>query len=75
MSVAQMSASLYILNNGDLDDVESEKICAFESAFQAYLKSNAAELMAAFDATPTLTDEVAAGLDKAVAEFKANGTY
>jgi len=75
MSVAQMSASLYVLNNGDLDDVDADKICDFERAFQAYLKSNAAELMTAFDATPTLTDEVAAGLDKAVAEFKANGTY
>jgi len=75
MSVAQMSASLYILNNGDLDDVDADKICDFERAFQAYLKSNAAELMTAFDETPTLTDEVSAGLDKAVAEFKANGTY
>jgi len=75
MSVAQMSASLYILNNGDLDDVDADKVCAFEKAFQAHLKANAAELMAAFDATPTLTDDVAAGLDKAVAEFKANGTY
>ncbi|MDQ6966804.1 MAG: F0F1 ATP synthase subunit alpha, partial [Mariprofundaceae bacterium] len=75
MSVAQMSASLYALNNGHLDDVDSNKVNDFEGAFQAYLKSNAADLMADFDANPALTDEIAAGLDKAIAEFKTNGTY
>ncbi|MDX8392696.1 MAG: F0F1 ATP synthase subunit alpha [Mariprofundaceae bacterium] len=75
MSVAQMSASLYALNNGDLDDVDAEKVNAFEGAYQAHLKSNAAELMATFDANPALTDEIVEGLNKAMADFKANGTY
>jgi len=75
MSVAQMSASLYALNNGDLDDVDADKISAFEKALQAHLKSNAGELMANFDANPALTDEIVEGLDKAIADFKANGTY
>jgi len=75
MSVAQMSASLYALNNGHLDDVDSNKVNDFERAFQAHLKSNAADLMADFDANPALSDEISAGLDKAIAEFKTNGTY
>jgi F-type H+-transporting ATPase subunit alpha len=75
MSVAQMTASLYALNNGDLDDVEEKKIRDFEKAFQAYLKSDAAELMAKLDTSPELTDEVVDGLNKAIAGFKANGTY
>jgi len=75
MSVAQMSASLFVLNSGDLDDVEAEKVSDFERAFQAHLKSNYSDLMAAFDANPALTDEVSEGLSKAIAEFKANGTY
>jgi len=75
MSVAQMTASLYALNNGDLDDVEEKKIGDFEKAFQAYLKSDAADLMTKLDASPELTDEVVEGLTKAIAGFKANGTY
>jgi len=74
-SVAQMTASLYALNNGDLDDVDEKKIRAFEKAFQAYLKSDAMELMTNLDANPALTDEVVEGLNKAMAGFKANGTY
>jgi len=75
MSVAQMSASLYALSNGDMDDVDTDKINDFERAYQAHLKSNAGDLMAAFDANPALTDDVVDGLNKAMAEFKANGTY
>ena len=75
MSVAQMTASLYALNNGSLDDVESNKIKAFEKAFQAYLKSGAADLMEKLDAKPELTDQVAEGLNEAIATFKTNGTY
>ncbi|MDQ6973046.1 MAG: F0F1 ATP synthase subunit alpha [Mariprofundaceae bacterium] len=75
MSVAQMSASLYALGNGDLDDVDVDKINDFERSYQAHLKSNEADLMAAFDANPALTDEVVEGLNKAIAAFKATGTY
>jgi len=75
MSVAQMSASLYALGNGDMDDIDVEKINDFERSYQAHLKSNEADLMAAFDANPALTDEVVEGLNKAIATFKATGTY
>jgi len=75
MSVAQMTASLYALNNGALDDVESDKVRDFEKAFQAYLKSDAADLMTSLDENPALSDEVVEGLNKAIADFKANSTY
>jgi len=75
MSVAQMTASLYALNNGALDDVESDKVRDFEKAFQAYLKSDAADLMTSLDENPALSDEVVEGLNKAIADFKAISTY
>ena len=75
MSVAQMTASLYALNNGDLDDVNVNKVRDFEKAFQAYLKSDAVELMAKLDTNPELTDEVVTGLNKAITDFKAGSTY
>ncbi len=75
MTVAQMTASLYALNNGHLDDVPADKVRDFEKAFQAHLKSNFADLLAGLDAKPELTDEAVEGLEKAIADFKANGTY
>jgi len=75
MTVAQMTASLYALNNGHLDDVPADRIRDFEKAFQAHLKSNFADLMNELDTKPELTDEVVEGLEKAIADFKANGTY
>jgi len=75
MSVAQMTASLYALNNGALDDVASDKVQVFEKAFQAYLKSDATDLMTSLDENPALSDEIVEGLNKAIADFKANGTY
>ncbi|MDQ7058088.1 MAG: F0F1 ATP synthase subunit alpha [Ghiorsea sp.] len=74
-SVAEMTAVLFALNNGDLDDVESNKIVSFEKAYIAYLNSSHGDFIKDLNATPTLTDEVTDTLKKAVADFKATGTY
>jgi len=74
-SVAEMTAVLYALNNGDLDDVEVGKIVSFEKAYIAYLNSSLGDFIKGLNATPTLTDEVTDTLKKAVADFKATGTY
>ncbi|HKJ83619.1 MAG TPA: F0F1 ATP synthase subunit alpha [Mariprofundaceae bacterium] len=75
MSVAQMTASLFALNNGDLDDIEASRIGDFEKAYQAYLQSDCMELMSKLNAEGVLSDDVVKGLKKAVADFKAKGTY
>ena len=75
MSVAEQSAILFVLGNGDLDDVEANKVRDFEKAFMAYLKSEHGDLMSSFDANPVLTDEVVDGLKKAVSGFKSTGSY
>ena len=74
-SVAEMTAVLYALNNGDLDDVDVGKVVAFEKAYLAYLNSNHGDFISALNATPALSDEVTGTLEKAVAAFKATGTY
>jgi F-type H+-transporting ATPase subunit alpha len=75
MSVAEMTAILFALNNGDLDDVDVEKVVEFEKAYIAYLNSNHADFIQALNDKPELSDEVADTLKKAVADFKATGTY
>jgi len=74
-SVAEMTAILYALNNGDLDDVEVNKIVAFEKAYLANLNSVHSTLMEGLNASPALNEQVEEGLQKAMADFKSTGTY
>ncbi|MDT8376171.1 MAG: F0F1 ATP synthase subunit alpha [Mariprofundaceae bacterium] len=74
-SVAEMTTVLFALNSGDLDDIDVKKIRDFEKGLLAHLASAEAGLMNSLNAKPELTDEVASGLKKAIADFKATGTY
>lgn len=74
-SVAEMTAVLYALNNGDLDDVEVSKVVAFEKAYLAHLNSAHGNLTEGLNANPALNEQVEEGLQNAVADFKSTGTY
>jgi len=74
-SVAEMTAVLFALNNGDLDDVDVDKVVDFEKAYIAYLASNHSDFIKGLNDKPELSDEVTDTLKKAVADFKATGTY
>ena len=75
MRVSEMVAILYALNNGDLDDVEVEKIQDFEKAYLAYLHAEHPDLMRDLDERAVIDDKVEEGLKKAMADFKAKGTW
>jgi len=70
-----MALSLFAVNEGYLDEVEVNKAVAFESALQAHAKSSHAETLAAINANPAYTDDVAAQLKAVVEDFKANGGW
>jgi F-type H+-transporting ATPase subunit alpha len=74
-SVAEMTAILYALNNGDLDDVDVKKIVAFEKAYLASLNSQHSTLVEGLNEAPALNEQVEEGLQKAITDFKATGTY
>jgi len=74
-SVAEMTAVLYALNNGDLDDIDVDKIVAFEKAYLAHLKSDHSALMDGLNASPALNELVEEGFKTAIAGFKSTGTY
>jgi len=74
-SVAEMTASLYALNNGDLDEIAVNDIVAFERAYLASLNSKHSTLIEGLNASPALNEQVEEGLQKAVVEFKETGTY
>ncbi len=74
-SVAEMTAVLYALNNGDLDDVAVNDVVAFERAYLASLNTRHSTLVEGLNETPALNEQVEEGLQKAIADFKETGTY
>jgi len=74
-TVAEMTSILYALGNGDLDDVEVNKIVAFEKAFLSFLNHDHKSFMEGLNAKPALTDQVVEDLNKAIAAFKATATW
>ena len=75
MSVAQQAVSLYAVERGYLDDVELDKVGAFEDALQAYMGSDQGALMSAINNDPQLNDDVEAKLKAAIDTFKADHTW
>ena len=75
LSVAEMACSLFAANEGFLDDVDVKKVVDFEAALHAFLRANAADLLAKIDASGDFNDEIAGEMTAAIAKFKASGTY
>lgn len=74
-SIAEMTSILYALGNGDLDDVDVNKVVSFEKAFLSFLNHDHKSLMDGLNAKPVLSDQVVEDLNKAIAAFKATATW
>ncbi|MDH5537492.1 MAG: F0F1 ATP synthase subunit alpha [Betaproteobacteria bacterium] len=72
MSVAKMALTLFAVNEGFVDDIAVTKVRAFEDGLQAYMQQKHQDLLDRINATPELTDAVAAELREAVKTFKTN---
>ncbi len=75
LSVAEMAASLYAVNQGYIDDVPIKKVVDFEAALHAYLRSQQAALLAKINETGDYNDAIEAELKKAIEDFKAHHTW
>jgi len=75
MSVAQMAISLFAVNKGYFDDVEVNKVLAFESALQAHLKSKYPAILDKISSTNDLDEATEKELVAAADDFKKTGTY
>ena len=73
--VWQMAASLYAVNNGYLDDVDTKKVLSFEKGLHDHLKTKHADLVDRIESTKELVKDDEAKLKDAVAEFKKTGAY
>jgi F-type H+-transporting ATPase subunit alpha len=75
LNVAEMGVVLYAANEGFLDDVDVNKIVAFEGALLAYVKSNSADLLDSINASGDYNNEIAGKIAAAISDFKTNGVY
>ncbi|WP_455365814.1 F0F1 ATP synthase subunit alpha [Kaarinaea lacus] len=75
LTIGEMAFSLYAANEGYLDDVPVDKVVDFEAALHAYVKANAADLLAKINETGDYNDEIAAGMKEAIEKFKSSSTW
>ncbi|MFK8032037.1 MAG: F0F1 ATP synthase subunit alpha [Gammaproteobacteria bacterium] len=75
MSVGEMALSLYAVENGFLDDVDENKIVAYESALIAFGNDKYASVIDGISETGNFGDDEKAGLQKIVEDFAKSGSY
>ncbi len=75
LNISGMAVSLYAAEAGFLDDVELEKVGAFEDALHSFMSSDRADLMKQIDETGDYSDEIEASLKEGIEDFKKNHTW
>ena len=75
LNVAEMGVSLFAVENSFLDDIELEKIGAFEAALHDYMKSEQSTLIDKIGVEGNYDDEIETELNSAIDNFKKNNTW
>ena len=75
LNVADMGVSLFAVENGFLDDIELEKIGAFEEALHDYMRAEQGELMARIGEDGNYDDAIEQDIEAAIARFKAGNSW
>ncbi len=70
LSVADIAVIFYAADKGFLDDLELNKVLAFEDALKAYMRTDHAQLLAKINEVGDYTPEVEKALRKAIETFK-----
>ncbi len=75
LNIAEMAVSLFAVENSFIDDIELNKVGAFEEALHSYMNSEYKSLMDKIVATGDYDDDIKKGLQEAISKFKENGTW
>lgn len=75
LSVADIAVSLFIADQGYLDDVELKKVVSFEEELRHFLHDKYANLLETINQNLAYTDEVDHQLRKAVEDFKTTQSW
>ena len=75
LSVADMAVSLYAVDRGYMDDVEVNKIGAFEAALHDYMRDKHKDLLDRINQSGDWNDEIEAVFKESLDDFKANHVW
>jgi len=75
LMISEMAVSLFSAEYGFLDDVELEKVIAFEDALHSFMHSERADLMKQIDESGDYSDEIEASLKESIEDFKKNHSW
>jgi F-type H+/Na+-transporting ATPase subunit alpha len=70
LPVEKQTAILYAATKGQVDDVPTPRVKEFEAQFYRFLETERPTVLEELAKTKALSDELAAALDEAVAEFR-----
>lgn len=70
MSISEMAASLFAVNNGFLDDVEVNRVLAFESGLIGYLKTSHQSLLEKLESNGKMDEDAEKTMRSAIESFK-----
>ena len=74
-SIAEMGLVLYAANEGQLNDIEVNKIGDFEDALLSYMHAEHSDLMSSIVESGDYNDEIEAGFKSAIEKFKSTQTW
>ena len=72
LGVEKQVAILYAATKGALDDIPSPRVREWESGFYRYLEAEKPAILTELAETKTLTDELSAAFDAAIADYRQN---
>ena len=75
LSVGEMAVSLYAVENEYLDEVELEKVGAFEEGLISYMNSSHSDLMDKISESGDFSDDIQSSMKSALDDFVANHTW
>ena len=75
LAVEKQVSVMYALVNGFLDDVEIDRVIAFENAFHSYMDANHPGLLATIRNERIISDETGSTLGAAIQDFKDSVPY
>jgi F-type H+-transporting ATPase subunit alpha len=71
LPVEKQVAILHAATKGAVDDIPTPRVKEFEAGYYRFLETERPELLRKLGETKTLDDEISAGLDEAIAAFRA----
>jgi F-type H+-transporting ATPase subunit alpha len=74
LSVSEMALTLYAVNNGYVDDVDTKNLLAFEAGLRGFMKSKYAEVMNKIEASKDLDADAEKQLAAGIEEYKKTAT-